>query len=295
MTELICYKTLPIWHADTLPDAFKQQHNTREGVRAQLTVLKGTVNFSLLTANGQVTDSFIFTPENQPPRILPQQWHRIDSVSSDVACQLAFYCRPEEYYHHKYSLTAPHSEVIEAARLIPPGRVLDLGCGNGRNVLYLNQRGFRVEGWDKSADSLRHLQSIMAAEKLANVTLAQRDLNQVTLEGRYDFILSTVVMMFLQPETPTPLIEQMQRATADGGYNLIVAAMDTPDYPCVMPFPFTFKPGELRAKYNGWKIIKYNENPGALHKVDAQGNRIKMRFATLLAQKVQMQAIQSVG
>jgi len=32
----------------------------------------------------------------------------------------------------------------------------------------------------------------------------------------------------------------MQQATKSGGHNLIVAAMDTEDYPCYLPFPFTF-------------------------------------------------------
>ncbi|WP_158782047.1 tellurite resistance methyltransferase TehB [Pantoea sp. BAV 3049] len=191
----------------------------------------------------------------------------------------------EDYYSKKYLLTRPHSEVIAAAQRIPPGRALDLGCGNGRNSLYLQQKGFEVEGWDKSVASLQHLQSIMAAEKLSGITLTQCDLEQVTLDKRYDFIFSTVVLMFLQPEAVSSLIREMQNATQPGGFNLIVAAMDTADYPCSMPFPFTFSAGELANDYQGWEIVKYNENPGALHKVDQQGERIKMRFATLLAKK----------
>lgn len=35
----------------------------------------------------------------------------------------------------------------------------------------------------------------------------------------------------------------MQRCTKHGGYNLIVAAMDTADYPCTVGFPFAFKEG----------------------------------------------------
>jgi len=32
--------------------------------------------------------------------------------------------------------------------------------------------------------------------------------------------------------------------------------------------------------------VKYNEDVGELHRVDAEGKRIKQQFATLLAQKV---------
>jgi tellurite methyltransferase len=191
----------------------------------------------------------------------------------------------QEYFHHKYQLTPTHSEVVAAAELIPAGRALDLGCGVGRNALYLSLKGFDVTAWDKNADSIARVNEIISLEGLANITADIRDLNQLQLAEQYNFIFSTVVLMFLQPDSIPSLINNMQTHTLPGGYNLIVAAMDTPDYPCVMPFPFTFKPGELKNYYEHWEIIKYNEDVGQLHKVDSNGERIKLRFATLLAKK----------
>lgn len=191
----------------------------------------------------------------------------------------------QEYFHHKYQLTPTHSEVVAAAELIPAGRALDLGCGVGRNALYLSLKGFDVTAWDKNADSIARVNEIISLEGLANITADIRDLNQLQLAEQYNFIFSTVVLMFLQPDSIPSLMNNMQTHTLPGGYNLIVAAMDTPDYPCVMPFPFTFKPGELKNYYEHWEIIKYNEDVGQLHKVDSNGERIKLRFATLLAKK----------
>ena len=34
-----------------------------------------------------------------------------------------------------------------------------------------------------------------------------------------------------------------------------------------------------------WEFIKYNEDLGRLHKVDENGNRIQLQFATMLAKK----------
>lgn len=197
---------------------------------------------------------------------------------------------PDNYYTEKYQLTATHSEVVDAVKLIPPGRALDLGCGNGRNSLYLNLKGFDVTAWDLNPTSLARLDQIVAAEKLTRIATAQKDLNTLRFNGAWDFVLSTVVMMFLQPETIPQLIADMQASTVRGGYNLIVAAMDTEDYPCDQGFPFAFKSGELSDYYRKWHIIKYNEHVGQLHRTDAQGNRIPLRFATLLAQKEQIKA-----
>ncbi|MEW5288275.1 MULTISPECIES: tellurite resistance methyltransferase TehB [Erwinia] len=193
--------------------------------------------------------------------------------------------RADNYYTEKYRLTATHSEVVEAVRQMVPGRALDLGCGNGRNALYLNLKGFEVSAWDCNRDSLARLEQIIRDEGLSGITTAEKDLNNLRFNGAWELVISTVVMMFLQPTTIPQLIADMQASTVRGGYNLIVAAMDTPDSPCHVGFPFTFKSGELSAYYRNWHILKYNEEFGQLHRTDEHGNRISMRFATLLAQK----------
>lgn len=193
--------------------------------------------------------------------------------------------RDENYFTQKYGLTRTHSGILEAATLIAPGRALDLGCGNGRNSVYLAAKGFDVTAWDKNPMSIANLQSIKAAEGLDNLEIAVKDLNALRFDGEYDFIFSTVVMMFLEAQTIPGLIANMQRCTRPGGHNLIVAAMDTADFPCTVGFPFAFQEGELSGYYAGWEMLNYNEDVGELHRTDAEGNRIKLRFATLLARK----------
>ncbi|BBE77912.1 MULTISPECIES: tellurite resistance methyltransferase TehB [Enterobacteriaceae] len=191
----------------------------------------------------------------------------------------------DSYFTEKYGLTRTHSEVLHAMQFVKPGKTLDLGCGNGRNSLYLAANGFDVTAWDKNAASINNIDTIRQAEGLNTLQTAIVDLNALSFEGEYDFILSTVVMMFLEPQTIPGLIANMQRCTKAGGYNLIVAAMDTADFPCTVGFPFAFKENELRDYYAGWELEKYNEDVGELHRTDANGNRIKLRFATLLARK----------
>lgn len=193
--------------------------------------------------------------------------------------------RDENYFTEKYGMTRTHSDVVHAATLIKPGKTLDLGCGNGRNSLYLAANGYDVTAWDKNAMSVKNLLSIRDSEGLENLQAEVKDLNALSFDGEYDFILSTVVMMFLEAKTIPGLIANMQRCTKPGGYNLIVAAMDTDDFPCTVGFPFAFKAGELKNYYEGWDLLKYNEDVGELHRTDENGNRIKLRFATMLARK----------
>lgn len=283
--QLVCYKRLPIWGAKTIPDAFKEQHNTQQGTWAKLTILKGQLTFALLTEQGDVTETLLFSNVNQPPFIEPQQWHKIVSCSEDLECQLAFYCLAEDYSQKKYGFTRTHSEVIEAVKQIKPCKVLDLGCGSGRNAVYLNRLGFDVTAVDKNEFNIEQLVDIINEEQLVDFNAQLYDINKAAIAEVYGFIISTVVLMFLDRDRIPAIIENMQRHTLAGGYNLIVAAMSTEDFPCPLPFSFTFKEHELKDYYQDWQIIKYNESIGELHKTDAQGNRIKLRFATLLAKK----------
>ena len=295
MQELICYKELPVWTAQTIPQGFKNQHNTKAGTWAKLKIYQGELKFAFLDEAGVVQSEHIFSAEQQPPFIEPQAWHKIVSTSDDLECQLQFYCTPQDYFYKKYQLSPTHSEILAATPYLQGGRALDVGCGQGRNALYLSQlsqHSFEVDAWDVNASSLQKLQQIIDAEGIHNIHLQQRDLNaDPSITGTYDFICCTVVMMFLQAKTVKPLIAQMQQATKVNGFNLIVCAMDTPELPVQADFPFAFKTGELSALYDGWNIVKYNENVGELHRVDAKGNRIKQHFATLLAQKLELSSV----
>ncbi|VEJ56826.1 SAM-dependent methyltransferase TehB [Pragia fontium] len=286
MENLICYKQMPLWKAVTLPKMFQEQHNTQVGTWAKLTIFKGNLDIALLEENGEVIQRDRFSAVCQPPFLKPQEWHKIASCSSDLECQLSFYCLPEDYTQKKYGMTKTHSEVINAVRYIKPCKALDFGCGSGRNALYLNKLGFDVTACDKNTQNISALQDLIQSESLSHLSAQVFNINQQSIEESYDFILSTVVFMFLDKERVPGIIRNMQDKTNNGGYNLIVSAMSTPDFPCSVPFSFLFNHDELKHYYQDWEIIKYNQDVGELHKTDAEGKRIKLRFATMLAKKV---------
>lgn len=178
-----------------------------------------------------------------------------------------------------YGLNPAHSEVVEACSIVAPGDVLDMGCSGGRNALYLAQHGFRVTAVDHNPDAIAMLQSIVDREGLDNIRARCYDISEASLDADYDFIVCTVTLMFIQPGNVQAVLANMQQRTRAGGYNLIVCAMDTNEHPCPIGFPFTLNTGELSQAYEGWELVKYNEDVGTMH------NGARLQFATMLARK----------
>ena len=189
-----------------------------------------------------------------------------------------------DYFHDKYGMTKTHSAVVEAMSSVAPCKAIDLGCGQGRNALYLSLKGFDVAASDYNPGGMGTVEAIAEAEGL-QVRMQVYDMNQAAINESYDFMVATVVFMFLQAQRVPEIIANMQAQTNPGGYNLIVSAMDTEDHPCHMPFSFTFKENELRQYYQDWDLITYKEEVGAMHARDAQGNPIQLKFVTMLAKK----------
>lgn len=109
----------------------------------------------------------------------------------------------------------PNSLAVRAASRVTQKRAaLDLGCGNGRDSLYLHLQGFEVVvAVDPSPDApawfvpgiLRRMQD---AE---NFMFKQ---HESVLTDRYDLILCLNTLFFIEKETVLRLIDAMHTATA---------------------------------------------------------------------------------
>ena len=284
--ELFCYKQMPVWTADEIPEALLSKHNTAAGTWGCLNVLQGRLNFNEVDEAGNVTATHELTPESDDWIIHPQAWHFIAPQTQDTEIQLSFYCEAADYFNKKYGMSATHSAVRAAEGIVPVGKVLDMGCGQGRNALYLGLKGFDVTAVDNNPHAVQNVEELARIEEL-NVRAFEYDLNAANIQEKFDYMVATVVFMFLMPRYVPDVIANMKEHTNPGGYNLIVSAMDTEDFPCPMPFPFKFGEGELREYYKDWELVEYKEELGSMHAKDEFGNPIQFKFVTMLAKKPQ--------
>jgi SAM-dependent methyltransferase len=106
--------------------------------------------------------------------------------------------------------------------LLAPGRVLELGCGNGRNATYLASLGCSVDAVDFSA------RAIEWARERAKQAGAQVDFRCCSIfdatftEGAYDLVYDSGCFHHLPPHRRKDYAELVHRALKPGGsYGLV--------------------------------------------------------------------------
>ena len=90
----------------------------------------------------------------------------------------------ERYGKPGYSYgTAPNAFLVSAAERLPPGRILSLGEGEGRNAVYLATLGYQVVGVDGSPVGLAKARKL-ALECGVRITTVVSDLADYAIEPR---------------------------------------------------------------------------------------------------------------
>ncbi|STX55676.1 tellurite resistance protein TehB [Legionella beliardensis] len=291
--ELVCYKQLEIDSHGKLK-FFLDKHSTKEGTWARLFLEEGEVDFIFLDGQGRELLCTRVNREHPQLSIPPAAWHKIIPISKFFRATLNFYCMAHRYFNKKYSLNTIHSDLMSIyqsyLRHLPALTILDIGCGSGRNLLYLAKMGHKVTGIDNNLSALNAIADIVQKENLAGVDTLFHDLNRpLILEPiYYDLVISTVTLQFLNAQRIPDLLTELQKSTKKNGYHFLVFPIQSELYS--LPDFFTFLPQkeELYHMYqdSGWSILEYRESVGHLHKQDELGRPIPGLFGLLIAQKI---------
>src|SRR5262249_11891863 len=100
-------------------------------------------------------------------------------------------------------------------------RVLDAGCGAGRNLVFLMRSGFDVWGGDESPDAIARVRQLAAsiAPRLEANRFRVEPVEGMSLEdGSMEVVISSAVLHFARDEQHWhAMVHEMWRVLAPGG------------------------------------------------------------------------------
>ena len=144
-------------------------------------------------------------------------------------------------------------------------RLLELGTGRGRDLIFLARNGFRVTGIDVSSAALERARR-RAARLGVPMRLRLADFCTGRLGDRFDVVYSSCALGHVPPELRARRFREFKASTVPGGIHVVgvlsarsrrrhqdeLSSGDSP-----------YARDELRGYYSGWEILEAGERPFA--------------------------------
>ena len=155
--------------------------------------------------------------------------NKIVDVSNDVADEFNYYMAYEKRYCQVYnkkmmwSSKQPTPDVMDFFKkynISKNNRVLDLGCGEGRDAIYLLDKGYNIFAVDYSKTVIKMCNKI-TQNKYKN-KFRNFDLIKDKMEDKFDFIYSVAVLhMFITKEHRDKFLEFIKEHLNENGRCLL--------------------------------------------------------------------------
>jgi SAM-dependent methyltransferase len=148
----------------------------------------------------------------------------------------------EAFYQERDSVWSGKANplLVREVAGLTPGSVLDLGCGEGGDAIWLARQGWHVTAVDVSATALTRA-ATHAAEAGVEITFAEHDLSKSFPAGRFDLVTA---QFFHSPVAPAEergnTLRRALDAVAPGGRLLIGGHAGWPTWVEEPPFDHRF-------------------------------------------------------
>ena len=153
----------------------------------------------------------------------------------------------------------PSQICFEVLKKMPPNRrirLLDIGCGEGRNAVFFARNGYEVSAFDLSPKGVE--KTTRLAEKAgAKVTVFQADINEFRLNEEFDVLFSTGVLHYIPSSLRAEVFENYKTFTSPGGLNVFSVFVKKPFIAKAPDGEATAQKwisGELFSLYHDWRI-----------------------------------------
>ncbi|WP_342574872.1 methyltransferase domain-containing protein [Paenibacillus sp. FSL M8-0142] len=171
----------------------------------------------------------------------------------------------EEYKTQDYYWgTEPNDACYQVLQLMPPTkrlRLLDIGCGEGKDAVFFARNGYEVSAFDVSDAGIEKTRSL--AEKTGvHVHVFKADILDYRLDTHYDIIFSSGVLHYIKPEYRKEIFDNYKQFTNENGIHVFNVFVNKPFIappPEKEPNAYKWHSGELLTHYRDWLMKESSE------------------------------------
>jgi len=182
--------------------------------------------------------------------VMDKQYHEYESV----------YGGTDDYYWG----IDPSPMCLKVISLMPPSKplkVLDIGCGEGKDAVFLARCGYEVSAFDISDSGVEKTKRL--AEKAnVHVTVYKANIRDYRLDRKFDILYSSGVLHYIKPELRNEVICNYKINTNENGLNAFNVFIEKP---FIAPAPekeehsYFWRSGQLLTYYHDWFIEDSSE------------------------------------
>lgn len=141
-------------------------------------------------------------------------------------------------------------------------RVLDAGCGEGKNAAYFAELGASVDAFDISDAAIEHARLLWVNHPNVNWQVA--DARELPIsDGSYDFVVAYGLLHCLRTRTEVEEVtHRLMRATREKGYHVVCSFNDRhQELHAHAGFAPVLLPHSVyEGLYTGWKVIHSSDS-----------------------------------
>ena len=161
----------------------------------------------------------------------------------------------QEYYWGKEPSPICY-KILQSLPPVKPLKLLDIGCGEGRNAVFFARNGYEVTAFDLSLQGVEKTKHY-ADEVGVPIEVFQASLNDFRLKENFDIIFGVGVLHYVLPELRKEVFDNYRTFTNDNGLNVFSVFVRKPFIPRAPDAEKTahkWLSGELFGYYHDWKI-----------------------------------------